>query len=401
MLIVSFLLVVQQGVAGGDSLTLDQALAAARAQRSTVALLSAQVEERRAQRRVASRPSNPTAEFSRVDVEPARRLVINQSLASLVRLPLERSSATHYVDAATADSAQRSVNLERDVARAYFAVVAAERRVAFVRDLAQIADSLSILASRRAVAGDISDLDRAQFALEATRVRLQLSRAEEQLASQRASLARELAMPADAIPPTADRLDAGLEVDALPMMATTAGDTPEVRRARAAARGAEVSERSLRWARLPVPSLFVQRDWGRSADVASSTRLGLAVPIPLFSQGNEQLDVRAAQARAASAQAREVELDIARALSEARTRLEASVMRARLANDSLVPGATRLRVGAVRLYEAGRSTVLQVLESLRAERDAQLWALDETLAYQQARADLAALAGRSSSLSAR
>lgn len=400
MLIVTLFLVVQQGAASGDTLTLYDALSLARARRGAVAEMSAQVQERRAQRRLAARPTNPTADFSRADVEPERRLVVSQSLASLVRLPLEMSAAARLVDAAQADSAQRMANLERDVARAYFGAVAAQRRVQLMRDLATIADSLAQLAARRASAGDISELDREQFALEATRARLQLSRASEQQALRRAALARELALPADSLPTTVDRLDSGLSAPAAdPRIA--ASEVPEVRRAWAAARGAAFGERSLRWARLPVPSVFWQRDWSRTPGTPSTTRLGLAIPVPLFSQGNELLDVRAAQARAADAQAREVELEVARGLAQAAVRLDETARRARLANDSLVPGVTQLRAGAIRLYEAGRTSVLQVLEALRAEREAQLIAVDETLAFQEARADLAALAGRSSSPSRR
>lgn len=396
MLILAFVLAAQTGMAAGDSLTLEGALALARARRSAVAAISAQLDERKAQRRLASRPANPSAEFSHVDVGPERRLVLSQPLAALARLPLDLGAASRLVDAARADSAQRIANLERDVARAFFSALASARRVRLTQELASIADSLAELAGRRAAAGDISELDRAQFALEATRTRLQLSRARELDAARRAALGRELALPDDSLPSPSGHLDAGLGEGAA-AIGVAAGDVPEVRRAWAVARSAALSERSLRWARLPVPSLYMQRDWSRTPGTPSSTRLGFALPVPLFSQGNELLDAGAARARAAEAQAREVELDVARALAEGAARLAESAGRARLASDSLVPGATQLRQGAVRLYEAGRTSVLQVLEALRAEREAQLAAVDELLAFQEARADLAALAGRSMS----
>jgi len=393
MLIFPLLLALQAGTAPRDSLSLADALAVARARRGAVAALAAQVDERRAQRRLASRPGNPVAEYSTVDVAPERRLVVTQPFSAFVRLPLERASASRLVEAAQADSAQRLALLERDVTRAYFGVVAAERRVQLVVELAAIADTLAILAGRRATAGDISELDRTQFVLEAARARLQLSRAVEARAGRRAALARELALDGDSLAILSEPLLAGL-AGRHDEAHQSVAQLPEVQRARAVALSASLSERSLRWARLPIPSLLVQRDWSRTPGIPSSTRLGLAVALPLFSQGNEALDAAAARARAADAQAREVSLEVARAVAESRARVEESAHRARLATDSLVPAATALRAGAVRLYDAGRTSVLQVLEALRAERDAQLAAIDELLAFQEARADLAALAGR-------
>jgi hypothetical protein len=55
--------------------------------------------------------------------------------------------------------------------------------------------------------------------------------------------------------------------------------------------------------------------------------------------------------------------------------------------------ARRVRAGAVRLYEAGRTGVLPVFEALRAERDVARAMVRELLAFQEARADLAALRG--------
>ncbi len=399
MLIPSLLLAFQAGVTpapGDDSLSLARALAVARARRGAVEALAAQVDERRALRRLVSRPANPTAEYSTVDVAPERRLVVLQPLASLVRLPLERASASSLIEAARADSAQRMVLLERDVTRAFYGVAAAEQRVRLLDELAALADSLAVLGGRRAVAGDISDLDRTQFVLEAARARLQLSRAVEIRAARRAALARELAITADSLPPVVASLRAGV-ADAPSSGPSSLAEVPEVQRAHAVAAAASLSERSLRWARLPVPSLLMQLDWSRTPGIPSSTRFGVSLPVPLFSQGNEALDAAAARARVASAQVREVELETTRALAEGEARVREAARRARLAADSLVPGVTQLRLGTTRLYEAGRTSVLQVLEALRAERDAQLAALEELLAFQEARADLAALQGRSPS----
>ena len=394
VVVVSLLL---QSASPADAFTLADALVRARSTRAEALGIAARVAESRAVRRLASRPGNPTLEYSSVAADETRRIVLSQPLASLPRLGFDRAAANAQVQAASADSAQRMANLERDVARAYFGVVAAERRVSLLEDLARLADSLGALAVRRAALGDISDLDRQQLTLEGTRARLQLSRAEETRLARRAALARELAWDDEALPVPSTALGEGLEMQE-PTSSFAPTAIPEVERARAASRAASLSARSLRWARLPIPGVFMQRDWSRVPGVPSLSRVGLSLPLPLFSFGNEVMDAAVARARVAEAQAAEVTLETARALAAARARVDQSARRARLASDSLSAGVTQLREGAVRLYDAGRTSVLQVLEALRAERDAQLVVVDELLAFQEARADLAALAGRSPTL---
>lgn len=399
MLSVAFLSLLLQGATVPESLSLADAVEHARGRRAEASGISARVAEARAVRRISWRPVNPTVEYTEVAADETRRLAFVQPLGSLPRLALDRRAATSALHAAAADSTQRLANLERDVVRAYFGAVASERRVTLLLELVALTDSLRTLAARRAALGDISDLDRDQFALEATRVRLQLSRAEEQRAARQAALARELAWDAAALPLLSEPLTAGLP-DAAAVAAGDgasyhAADVPEVQRARLAAEAATLSARSLRWARLPIPGLLFQRDWSRVSGVPTLTRVGVSLPFPLFTRGSEAMDAGEARARVAEAQAAESAIDAERAIAAGRARVEESARRSRLAADSLVTGVVRLRAGAVRLYDAGRTSVLQVLEALRAERDAQLLAVDELLAYQEARADLTALVGRS------
>ncbi|MGQ0649616.1 MAG: TolC family protein [Gemmatimonadaceae bacterium] len=387
------LLLLQGTAPSADSLSLDAALQRARARRPEVIVARARIDEARAGRQLVSRPPNPTLEVSTVAADETRRLGVVQPLAPLVRLASERGSASALIDAARADSVQRLANLQRDVTRAFYGALAGAIRVRLLQDLVRLADSLGALAARRAQAGDISELDREQFVLEGARARLQLSRALEERTSRDAVLARQIAWDGGTLPAPHGRLDTFL---AAVEPSTSPDVVPEVQRARAAARAAALSESAARWARIPVPGLLFQRDWSRVPGIATLTRLGFSVPVPLFSQGNEALGVAAARAREAQAQATEVELEMARQLTAGRARVAESARRARLAADTLLVGVVRLREGAIRLYDAGRTSVLQVLEALRAERDAQLASVDELLAFQEARADFQALAGRTS-----
>jgi outer membrane protein TolC len=86
--------------------------------------------------------------------------------------------------------------------------------------------------------------------------------------------------------------------------------------------------------------------------------------------------------------------DAASNLAVARTRLDESAARARIARDSIVPMATRLRQSAVRLFEAGQTGALPVFEAFRQEREAIHDALQDVRQFQEARANALALLGR-------
>jgi outer membrane protein TolC len=152
--------------------------------------------------------------------------------------------------------------------------------------------------------------------------------------------------------------------------------------------------RAARIARIPIPGLVAGREWGGGASSSQNLILGLALPVPLWSQGGESVEQARGAAVEQAALAAEVRLTVRAQLETARARVEESTRRARFARDSLLPEARRVRSGTVRLYEAGRTSVVPVLDALRAERDVARATVAELLAFQDARADLRAVLGR-------
>ncbi|MBV6521116.1 MAG: hypothetical protein MNPFHGCM_01243 [Gemmatimonadaceae bacterium] len=392
MLSATLALLLQGAVPARDSLSLLEAIRYARNHRADVATLSARVEEQRAGRRLAFRLPNPTVEFTSVAANETRRISASQSLTPLSRIRSDVRAATARVEAALADSIQRLADFDRDVARAFFGVHAAEARVRLHDDIAQVAESLAVLAERRAAAGDISELDRDQFVLEAVRVRLKQSKAREDLAVRSSQFVRQIGWTGETAPAAYGVLD--MEIAEEDTAAVDPATVPRLRELRASAAAATHLRSSARWARMPLPGLLFERESATRAGYTPLTRIGVSVPLPLFSLGSEAVDAAASRAQQAEAAAREGELETERALTVARSRVLEARRRAQLASDTLLAGAVRLREGAVRLYEAGRTNVLQVLEALRAERDAQLTAVDELLALSEAKAEYAALSGR-------
>jgi hypothetical protein len=89
----------------------------------------------------------------------------------------------------------------------------------------------------------------------------------------------------------------------------------------------------------------------------------------------------------------EARLEAVRQVEEAGVRMESARQRAYEATEVLFPTAQRLRAGAIRLFEAGRTGIFPVFEAFRREREAALIMVDELLAMHTAAAALRALSG--------
>jgi cobalt-zinc-cadmium efflux system outer membrane protein len=386
------------GAQSSDTLTLEQARARARAARPRVAVANGVMERARGAARLGSMIPNPTSQLESDRLAPTYKLVVTQPLAWLPRRGADLAAGRADMDRARADSTQTIADVGRDVHRSFFGALAAERQLALAAEQSALADSLARLAARRAAAGDISDLERDQVALEASRARLAAAQAREASQIARTELARAVAWDAASPPVPVGALDDALgasESIASESIASDVGALPLVRGAVADSTAAAERLRAARLARIPMPGLVAGREWGGRADPSRNLILGLALPIPLWSQGGESVEQARGAAAVQAALAAEMRLTARAQLETALTRVEESTRRARFARDSLLPEARRVRSGAVRLYEAGRTSVVPVLDALRAERDVARATVAELLAFQDARADLRAVLGRS------
>jgi cobalt-zinc-cadmium efflux system outer membrane protein len=119
------------------------------------------------------------------------------------------------------------------------------------------------------------------------------------------------------------------------------------------------------------------------------------MPIPLFNRGGAALSAERARASAASAALTEERLAARRDLAAAEVALRESRSRARLAVDSLLPGAAKLRTRAARAYALGETGVLPLLDALRAEREIVSSAVADLQEFQDATATWLSLTGTS------
>ena len=390
MLIALGLLLMTQGP--GDSISLGEALARARAVRGQVTVAAAQVAEARAALRSAGAITNPTVSYSHSGAVPQEHFLFDQPLDFLLRRGPERSAARARIAGAQADSSLTMAELAREVRTAFYRALAAAGQEELVAAQAGQADSVARIAAARLRAGDVSLLEQEQAAQEAARARQTLSAAREAARVAEAALGRAIAW-AGADPPRAlGALDAGL---AEPPPGLPLPDSlPAVRTAVAESAATAALARSASLNRIPLPTLQGGAEWNDASQPGTLAVLGFAVPLPLWQSGGGPAAEAAARARRAAALAGETRLESVRALREAQIRLAESSRRARFARDSLLPQAAVLRARAVRAYQAGETGILPVLDALRSEREVALAAVQDQLAYQVALADWYALLGR-------
>ena len=390
-------------VQSADSITLAQALERARATRPQIAGGAATVERARGARRVGLAIPNPATQLESDDDAPTRKFTVSQQLAWIPRRWADLAAGAALVDRATADSAQLVADVARDVRRSFYGALAAEERLRLVSEQAALADSLVVLADRRVSAGDISALERDQVAQEAAQARLVAARAREGVRVASIELARALAWNGSDPPHPVGQLGDGLDAEAGEVARAAAGSegagaelssVPALRAVVADPAGSAARLRAARLAQIPVPAVVVGREWGGDPTLRRNAILGLSMPFPFWSQGREAVAEARGAAGESAARLAEARLSIAAQVEAAHVRVAETAARARFARDTLLPEARRIRAGAVRLYDAGRTGIFPVFDALRVERDISQTVVQELLAFQEARADLVARLGR-------
>lgn len=377
----------------GDSLTVEQALVRARFSRPRIVAAGAAVERARGAARAGATIPNPSAQLETDDLAPTHKATVVQQLSWMPRLGADRAAGRAGIDRARADSAQTIAGVARDVVLAFYTALAADLQFALSEEQRALSDSLDDFAGRRAQAGDISELERDQIAQEAARARLASAQAREETRVARVQLARSVAWDRPLPPVAAGPLDAGLDAAPTTLSTSDVNELPAMRGAVADSTAAAERLRAARLARIPIPGILAGREWGGTG-ATRNVILGLAVPIPLWNWGGQVVEQARGSAREQAAFAAETRLALRADFESAVARVEERTLRAHFARDSLLPQARRVRAGAVRLYEEGRTSVVPVLDALRIERDVARTAVAELLGFQQARADLAAMLGR-------
>jgi cobalt-zinc-cadmium efflux system outer membrane protein len=377
-----------------DSLSLDAALARARAMRSAGAVGASTIADARDALRAARQLPNPTASYSRSQSPPRQHLTLDQPLDWLLRRNLDIAAARAGLDAARSDSLAGMRDLEREVRIAYFRALATRESFRLADEQAAIAESLVTIASRRLAAGDISELERDQVALEAERARLSASNLREEMRVAESDLRRVLVWAPDAPMYLSDSLDKDLDAPHADS-ARVVANLPSVRSAVAESLSSALTLRSVRRPHFPIAGFEVGAEWDDPSEPHAGLQelVGVTVPIPLWHVGTREAELARAHAARDAAKAREARREAEQRVSESLVRLDEARRRAHAARDVLLPTARRIRTRAIKGYRAGETGVLPVLDALRTEREITQSVIDQLLSYQEAEATWKSLTG--------
>jgi cobalt-zinc-cadmium efflux system outer membrane protein len=404
-----------QSSPAGNPLSLAEAMRLAEAGNTAVRSREAQLAAAEGARSEAASPFFNNPELS---VEKSRRRPpppdasttewtagISQPIEIAGQQSRRREAAAASLEALRAEIDDARRQARADAATRFFALLAAQRRLAIEQRSFELFDRTSQAVAKRRSAGEDTRLDANVALIEAERARNAVARAREQILEARGELATVLQLPAAALPEIAGEIGTPIG-DRLPYrLDQLESSTQAHSRQRAFAARQEAAQARLALAQAGrYPDLTVGVKVGREGPGIARERvttLALSVPLPLFKRN----DAAIGEAVTAATQA---EIDRTSAMRDAQaqvrrlwSKLESQQERVQRLQRTMLAASTDNQQLAAKSRQAGQIGLLEQLivnrQALDAERD-----LIEALAdYHTTRIELENAAGWSQEGTAR
>lgn len=287
-----------------------------------------------------------------------------------------------------AETARITADIRADVRRAYYRVVAAQRRVQVAQDLETIATRARDAAQDRFQTGAAPRLDALQAQLALSEAQNESVSARGELEAARAELNTLLAYPPDAAPDLSDTLEGG----PLP----TVQDASQ----RALAGNAElvVLERRLDEARArvnlakamrrPDPNISATITYDAKPEFTTGWRIGGAIALPIFTTGRADVAVAEATVNRATADRDARAAEITGAVAAALARAAAARQALLRYQTDVLPASLQVEAMAQESYTSGQTGLPALLQTLQTAREVRRRALQAGLDYQLALAEL-------------
>ncbi|MEP0547690.1 MAG: TolC family protein [Rhodothermales bacterium] len=383
--------------APADTLTLDDALRRTFEASPHLRAARLELEAREALARQAGRFSNPVldAEAENIGATGPEQGVVTVALAQLVELGGDRAArrrlATREADLAAADLALARTERSALARSRYAEAVAAQARLGLALASAHLTRATLVATAEQVEAGDRSPVDetRAEVALAIAQAEATQAQAE-----RTAAFVRLAALWTES--PDFDAVAALPPPEPVPAFDVLAG--PLRQSAALAVWDVETARREvavdLEKARR-IPDVTVSAGYRRfTATGGGAAVVGLAVPLPVFDRNGGAVAAARARLQAADAE-REVALVEARsALAEAHGALTASFAEATAFRIEVLPRAEDVAARIEEGYEAGKFSLLDVLDAQRTLAAARVRYADALAAYHTAAADVERLTAR-------
>lgn len=384
------------GTAAAQSLHLADAQALAGARNHDLKSAAIAVDSAAASVTSAAAAPNPTLTLQTMNINPAAGIgsgpLRSKTVDSAVRIDqlierggkrrLRTAAAEQLEHAARADLADTRRQLRRDVAGAYYDLLAAQQRATLTLDAAALADHALQAAETRRRAGDLAGGDVARLRTDALHVRNDADDAAADLDQARRALALLLGLDDASGLAAADAWPDALAAPALSAAAIDAAleQRADVAAARARLQAAQSSRDLALAGRTRDVTVGVQVDHYPSSAAnpqGSGNSFGVSVQVPLFVRYAMQGEIRGAEAAldAAAENLAKARQNARADIGKARAQAEAGARRVERYDHDILPAAHKAAEAAEFAFAHGAIGVMDVLDVRRADRAAQLEAL--------------------------
>ncbi len=285
------------------------------------------------------------------------------------------------------------LDVVREVARAFAAVLAAQDRVALRQGLFELSRQAHAAVAQRVEAGRDSPVDELRASVALSQSHIELQKAQKALTTARHALAATWGGRAPAFEKAAGEFYEVAPPVALETAAAAAGRNPDL------ARWETQEDRQRAALRLEkaraVPDLVIGGGVRRFEETDDSALVfGLAVPIPLFDRNQGSIREAIAELAKVRRQSEAVQVRTLAALAEAVDTLAAAYDEVNTLHSDVLPKAEEAFAAAEEGYRQGKFDYLYVLDTQRTLFEARAQYIDAAEAYHRARADVERLSGR-------
>jgi cobalt-zinc-cadmium efflux system outer membrane protein len=371
-----------------SALTLDVAIARAREANPTIAAARLARTVRTAELAVARERPNP--EITYEDSRDTPRQSVGVSVP--VELGGKRQSrigvANAAIAVADAELAATMADVENDVRRAFFALASADEHAVLAGGARDLAARARDAATARVAAGDAPRLEQLQAELAFADADNAANAAIAEAAAARISL-NVLIGDAPGAPVAVAGLSTTVPLPSLEDALTRAGKTNAGLLSLDRQIDQQMAQRKLtRALAMPDLTLGTAVTYDAQPEFKAGWRVDFGATLPIFSHPSTHVLVEDATLARLRAERAAAAASVAGTVASSLTRASAARDEAARYQSDILPRVADIERMAQDAYQSGQTGLAALLQSLQAARDVRLRAVDASLAYQTAVADL-------------
>lgn len=381
--------------ASAPKLTLDQAIELALNRHPDLSVARREVEAALGATQQAGVLPNPSLSMSVEDTRKATRTTAYQ-LSQLIELGGKRSSrvkaAQLMEDLNRAQVQGRIVQIRAAVRAGFWDLLTAQSRMELARQSEELAQAAVDAASKRVAAGKVSPVEETRARLALSGVGLETAQAQQDLTAAKARLGAMLGMAPEQLPQPAGELRAPGQAPTPAELTKYMETAPEKVQSELEVKRRDALvevERSR-----AVPDVTVGVGMQRNNEMGrNQTLLGVSIPLPVFDRNQGNLREAIARADQARDDARGRQMRLTTDVQVAASQLETARRQVLVAEEKLLPDASRTYEAATQGFALGKFGFLDVLDAQRTLFQARSQHLKALSDAQKAAADLEALLG--------